>query len=66
MTNGTTLSFTVGQLTPGASYTFDVSARTLLGTGPASAPRTPAVTILGLPGLPGNVSATAGDASAVS
>src|SRR5258708_12240989 len=61
--NATDTTATVIGLANGSAYTFTVTATNSVGTGPASAAST-AVTPLGPPGAPNNVSATAGNTQA--
>ena len=58
-------STNIGNLTPGASYTFTVAATNTVGTGAQSAPSN-AVTVLSLavPAAPTNVTSTAGNTTA--
>src|SRR5258708_39706300 len=61
--NGTTTTATVIGLANGSAYTFTVAATNSVGTGPASAASN-AVTPVGPPGAPNNVSATGGNTQA--
>ena len=63
----TSTTCTVGSLSNGTTYTFTVKATNAVGTGPASSPSnavTPAATATA-PGAPTNVTAVAGNASAL-
>ena len=62
-TSGSARSTTVSGLTNGTAYTFTVTARNSVGTGPASAPAAP-VTPSAPPGAPRDATATAGNGQA--
>ncbi|MEA2635502.1 MAG: hypothetical protein QOH92_2269 [Chloroflexota bacterium] len=59
--SGSTLSTTISGLTNGMSYTFQATASNSAGTGPAA---TSNLVVVGAPGPPQNVSATAGTGQA--